>query len=266
MLCRESESGYTGARVLVISTPTPGNKRRRELMRQSRCQLGPGELLNATPTPSRSSTPARSRNSTPQRNRVRRTPVQILTPVHINHLQAIDSFIPNSPPPPYEINLDSPFHVVRLVEEDPALPPNESSDEPNIEVATEIPIPVKMSDCGCPGACGCGPPSLSYSMDSTAPLLRSLSFTSIHGADFEVEQPLAAPVEDSSDRKEKETLTYPDGSFNEAINHRLARSFLSVDRGHHHALAKTKKMPWNKSFWFRFVNIIRVVNVLWCIM
>jgi hypothetical protein len=25
-------------------------------------------------------------------------------------------------------------------------------------------------------------------------------------------------------------------------------------------------MPWNKSFWFRFVNIIRVVNVLWCIM
>ena len=93
LLCRESEIICEGGRVLVISTPTPGNKRRRELMRQSRCQLGPGELL--TPTSSRSSTPARSRNSTPQRNRARPTPVQILTPVHINNLQAIDTFIPS---------------------------------------------------------------------------------------------------------------------------------------------------------------------------
>ncbi|XP_046441188.1 uncharacterized protein LOC124192074 isoform X2 [Daphnia pulex] len=245
---KESEISYTNGRVLVISTPTPGNKRRRELMRQSRNQLGSGDLLSATPTSSRSSTPARSRNSTPQRNRVRRTPVQILTPVHINHLQAIDSFIPNSPPPPYEINLDSPFHIVRLVEDGQAIPPNESSDDPNIEVATETPLPVKESDCGCPGACGCGPPSLNYSMDSTAPLLRSLSFTSIHGADFEVEQPPPAPIENPSDKNEKEQLPYPDGSFNEAINHRLARSFLSVDRSRHQALGKTKKMPWNKSF------------------
>jgi hypothetical protein len=213
-LCRESEIIYEGGRVLVISTPTPGNKRRRELIRQSRCQLGPGELL--TPTSSRSSTPARSRNSTPQRNRVRRTPVQILTPVHINHLQAIDTFIPNSPPPPYEINLDSPFHVVRLVEEGKELSPNESNDEPNIQLATEITIPSKELDCGCPGACGCGPPSLNCSMDSTAPLLRSLSFTSNSGTDFEVEQPTPASVE--SEKKEKDELSYPEGSFNEAID------------------------------------------------
>lgn len=243
-LCRESEIIYEGGRVLVISTPTPGNKRRRELIRQSRCQLGPGELL--TPTSSRSSTPARSRNSTPQRNRVRRTPVQILTPVHINHVQAIDTFIPNSPPPPYEINLDSPFHVVRLVEEGKELSPNESNDEPNIQLATEITIPSKELDCGCPGACGCGPPSLNCSMDSTAPLLRSLSFTSNSGTDFEVEQPTPASVE--SEKKEKDELSYPEGSFNEAINHRLTRSFLSVDRNQHPALGKTKKIPWNKSF------------------
>jgi hypothetical protein len=208
--------------------------------------LEPGELLNATPTSSRASTPARSRNSTPQRNRVRRTPVQFLTPVHINQLQAIDTFIPNSPPPPYEINLDSPFHVVRLVEESKTMSPNESNDEPVIEVATEIAVPSKELDCGCPGACGCGPPSLNYSMDSTAPLLRSLSFTS-HGPDLELEKPPAS-IEDPSDNKDKNDSLYPERNFNEAINHRLARSFLSVDRGQHPALVKTKKIPWNKSF------------------
>jgi hypothetical protein len=83
-------------------------------------------------------------------------------------------------------------------------------------------------------------------MDSTAPLLRSLSFTSNSGTDFEVEQPTPASVE--SEKKEKDELSYPEGSFNEAINHRLTRSFLSVDRNQHPALGKTKKIPWNKSF------------------
>lgn len=229
-----------------MSTPTPGNRRRRELMRHSRCPTGTPELLNATPTSSRSSTPARSRNSTPQRNRVRCTPVQLLSPVLTRQLEAMDSFVPTSPPPPYEINLDSPFHVVRMVEENATLSTRESSDHPLVTEVSEIQTLPSEPECGCPGACGCGPPSLNFSMDSTAPLLRNLSLLSQQALDS------IAPIEEllSEDHEEQQSvkLLLPDGNYNEAINHRLVHFSLSMDRIQRPALDKIKKIPRSKSF------------------
>lgn len=219
----------------MISTPTPGNKRRRELIRQARAQLAPGDVVS-TPGSSRASTPARSRHSTPQRHRVRRTPVPIVTPVHGTHLQAIDSQIPNSPPPPYEINLDSPFHVARLVEQ-VSVVADESNEVPFVEVSEILPT---VADCGCPGACGCGPPSLNASVDSSVPLLQPLSFES-QELNFEIEQ---SPVNDDDEQCQQPTKQ-PERKCTEAVNHRLARSFFSVDRVH--ALSKSKEFPWNKS-------------------
>lgn len=225
----------------MIPTPTPGYRRRRELIRQARAQLAPGDVVS-TPGSSRASTPARSRHSTPQRNRVRRTPGPMVTPVHITNLQASDSMIPNSPPPPYEINLDSPFHVARLVEEGPAV----LNDVPFVEVS-EIQILPTEADCGCPGACGCGPPSLNASVDSSAPLLQSFETQELH---FQIEQ---SPVNDDSDElcqepsKQSIFQALPERKCTEAINHRLARSYFSVDRVHAPSLSKLKDFPWNKS-------------------
>lgn len=230
----------------MVPTPTPGNKRRRELIRQARAQLVPGDVIS-TPGSSRASTPARSRHSTPQRHRARRTPVPIVTPVHGNLLQASDALIPNSPPPPYEINLDSPFHVVRLVDNNTAVP-SDSSDDPSLDIH-EIQILPTVADCGCPGACGCGPPSLNTSVDSTAPLLQPHLFESKE-LDFQIELP---HVNDDSDKEFQDPPTQtaqqvlPKIKCTEAVNHRLARSFFSVDRVHAPTLGKLKDFPWNKS-------------------
>lgn len=212
------------------------------MIRQARAQLAPGDVVS-TPASSRASTPARSRHSTPQRNRVRRTPIPIVTPVHVAHLQASDSMIPNSPPPPYEINLDSPFHVARLVEEGPVVP----NDVPFAEVS-QIQILPTEADCGCPGACGCGPPSLNASVDSSVPLLlQPLSFETqeLH---FQIEQ---SPVNDDEQyqqpTKQSKFQALPERKCTEAINHRLARSYFSVDGIRAPSLSKLKDFPWNKS-------------------
>lgn len=230
----------------MVPTPTPGNKRRRELMRQSRSQLATADLVS-TPASSRSSTPARSRHSTPQnRHRARRTPVPFLSPVHATHLQAIDSFIPNSPPPPYEINLDSPFHVIRLVEEGPPAPVHESTTDEGIQQINDIQIPSGESGCGCPGACGCGPPSLNASVDSSAPLLEPRSYEP-EETDFELE---SSTIDNDHNQQGNQKSVNPClsvGECNEAINHRLARSFLSVDRVLHPTLGQLKNYTWNKS-------------------
>ena len=213
-------------------------------MRQSRAQLGTTDLI-PTPTSSRSSTPARSRHSTPQnRQRARRTPVPLLSPVHATHLHTIDSFIPNSPPPPYEINLDSPFHIIRLVEEDTKVKACESTDELNQEKG-EILIPPSESDCDCQGACACGPPSIA-SMDSSAPLLQTQSYRQ-QEIDFEIESPSIEDIPKQQENQQSVNPCLSVGKCNEAINHRLAHSFLSVDRVLHPNLGQLKHFFWNKS-------------------
>lgn len=239
---------FEGERLSIAApTPTPGNKRRRELIRQARSQLGPGDTVS-TPGSSRSSTPARSRQSTPQRHRVRRTPVPILSPVlpvRESHLQTADALIPNSPPPPYEISLDSPFLSIRRMEEVRVDPIAESLEDSCVEIKV-IPVTQAESDCGCPGACGCGPPSLNPSVDSSSPLILPQSLDS-EGISFPIDQ---SPVKELSLQQNQHSthLNLPD-SLKRNGNRRLTRSFFSVDDVHHPALKKLKQLqfPWNKS-------------------
>ena len=249
---RENELGYDEERLSVAApTPTPGNKRRRELIRQARSQLVPGDTVG-TPGSSRCSTPGRSRQSTPQRNRIRRNQTPILSPVlpirDNLFIPTPDSLVPNSPPPPYEITFDSPFLSVRLAEEYPATDAvAETKEDSGVEIKVVQITPAEL-DCGCPGACGCGPPSLNPSVDSTSPLIMPQSFDS-EGINLPVEQ---TPVKDISLQQRQQQSTHQNHPNEETMkgNHyRLTRSFFSVDDHHHPALRNLYQMqlPWNKS-------------------
>lgn len=103
-------------------------------------------MPSPSPSSRSTSTVARSRNATPQR-RLRRTSAALTVPVHLDPVEA--SFIPNSPPPPYEVNPNSPFHISRQEDSFAATPLPEAPEDPKDEVIR------REVDCDCPGACSC---------------------------------------------------------------------------------------------------------------
>lgn len=142
----------------LTSTPTPRKGRRRDLIRQSRntqAHLATADetdgisVITSSPAPSTrsTSTVARSRNATPQHRRVRRSPGVNIVPIHLSHAISNGTLdVPTSPPPPYEISPESPYHIFRCNEEVTQVTemPESLTDQENV-----------MVDCGCPGACGC---------------------------------------------------------------------------------------------------------------
>ena len=208
--------------------PTPIRARRhRDMMRQGRVHnlLEAGGTddngsIMSSPSPStRSTSTARSRNATPQR-RARRTSTSLLAPVHLPMDSSTDplQFFPTSPPPPYEIHPDSPYHVFHQV-----AGPSDSSgaiqeDEPADQVIRAV------VDCGCAGACSCV---------NSSPLLLQLSCQEpVGGFSSTLENPTPSPTPrpDSAvslfhDQKEEppSAVSLPDQQ------RAMSRFYLSVD-------------------------------------
>lgn len=169
--------------------PTPIRRRHRDMMRQGRAhnllEAGGADdngSIMSSPSPStRSTSTARSRNATPHQRRARRTPASLLAPVHLPIDSPTDPhhFFPISPPPPYEINPDSPYHIFHQVAGPSDLSGAIQEDEP-VEVIRAV------VDCGCAGACSCV---------NSSPFLLQLSYQEPTGGfSTTLENPTPSPI------------------------------------------------------------------------